>query len=75
MKLFKATAQEMHDHQVTDYENHDTANLNEANGQRIRKTLKAPLQHDWLLLAVALDRIAFIIFSMLFVILAKSYSI
>lgn len=71
MNFHRATAEEMRDHQVTDFEDHMT---NEEH-QIIRPVSKAPLQQDWILFAAAIDRISFIFYSFLFAILALSYSI
>lgn len=47
--------------------------LNEPSIQQ--STSKGPIQNDWILLATAIDRITFIIYCIIFIILASIYSI
>lgn len=71
MNFHRATAEEMRDTQVTDFEDHGSTDEH----QIIRSVSKAPLQQDWILLAAALDRLSFIFYSLLFAILALAYSL
>ncbi|KAJ8913429.1 hypothetical protein NQ315_017173, partial [Exocentrus adspersus] len=74
MNTHRVTAEEMRDHQVTDFddiitgdEHHIIRSSHNAN--------KPTLQQDWILLAAAIDRISFIFYCLLFLILAVVYSI
>ncbi|KAB0799593.1 hypothetical protein PPYR_07473 [Photinus pyralis] len=67
----RVTTEEMRDHQVTDFEEHQTRD----DHQIIGTGRKVPLQHDWILFAAAIDRISFIFYACLFGILAAVYSV
>ncbi|GJQ64877.1 hypothetical protein Trydic_g7051 [Trypoxylus dichotomus] len=67
-----ATVEEMRDHQVTDFEENGLGNDDK---QFIASKSKMQYQSDWILLAVAIDRISFLFYSFLFFILSLSYSI
>lgn len=71
MNFHRATAEEMRDHQVTDFEDHASNDEH----QMIRTVSKTPVQQDWILFAAALDRLSFIFYSFLFAILALTYSV
>lgn len=61
----------MRDHQVTDFDENGLGD----DKQFIAARSKTQYQNDWILLAVAIDRISFIFYSLLFLILSISYSI
>ncbi|KAF5302237.1 hypothetical protein FQA39_LY10276 [Lamprigera yunnana] len=71
LNMQRVTNEEMRDHQVTDFEEHQTSD----DHQFIGSITKTPKQHDWILFAAAIDRISFIFYSFLFAILAIVYSI
>ncbi|KAJ8931059.1 hypothetical protein NQ314_016088 [Rhamnusium bicolor] len=74
MTSHRVTAEEMRDHQVTDF---DDINSGEEH-HIIRSSLsptKPSIQQDWILLAAAIDRISFIFYCLLFSILAIVYSV
>lgn len=71
MNFHRAAAEEMRDHQVTDFEEQNTNEDHHIMGV----VMKTPLQQDWILLAVAIDRISFLFYTFLFIVLALSYSI
>lgn len=71
MSSHRVTAEEMKDHQVTDYEDQNSGEEH----QIIRSTRKVPVQHEWILLAIAIDRVSFLVYGFLFAILALVYSI
>lgn len=61
----------MRDHQVTEFEDHQTNDDHQFMGS----SDKIPIQQDWVLLAAAIDRIAFVFYGLLFAILAAVYSL
>ncbi|KAF2894306.1 hypothetical protein ILUMI_11868 [Ignelater luminosus] len=67
----RMTAEEMRDHQVTEFEDHQTNDDHQFMGS----SDKIPIQQDWVLLAAAVDRIAFVFYGLLFAILAAVYSL
>lgn len=67
----RPTAEEMRDHQVTEFDDHQTSD----DHQIIGMTSKPPLQQDWILLAAAIDRLSIVIYAIVFVILAIVFSL
>lgn len=61
----------MRDHQVTNFQENELNDDKEFKG--IRNIMR--YQNDWILLAAAIDRISFIFYSFLCLILSFSYSI
>ncbi|KAG5881485.1 hypothetical protein JTB14_029152 [Gonioctena quinquepunctata] len=74
MTSHRVTAEEMRDHQVTDF---DDGNSSEEHHiiKPSSGTGKPSLQQDWILLAAAIDRISFVFYSLLFSILAIVYAL
>ncbi|KAF7279395.1 hypothetical protein GWI33_007337 [Rhynchophorus ferrugineus] len=73
MTVHRVTAEEMRDHQVTDF---DDMHVGDDHGiVRSHHSEKTTHQDDWVLLAAAIDKISFIAYSLLFVILAIVYSV
>ncbi|KAJ3658906.1 hypothetical protein Zmor_010620 [Zophobas morio] len=67
----RITAEEMRDHQVTDFEENNSGDEHHI----IKSSTKMPIQHDWILLAAAIDRLSFCFFCFLLLILTIVYSI
>lgn len=61
----------MRDHQVTDFEENNSSDEHHI----IKSSNKMPIQHDWILLAAAIDRLAFCFFCFLFMILTIVYAV
>ncbi|EFA02806.1 nicotinic acetylcholine receptor alpha 10 subunit precursor [Tribolium castaneum] len=71
MTSHRVTAEEMRDHQVTDFDENNSGDEHHI----IKSSNKMSLQQDWILLAAAIDRITFCFFSFLFLILTIVYSV
>ncbi|XP_071055967.1 neuronal acetylcholine receptor subunit alpha-3-like [Onthophagus taurus] len=69
VNIQRVTAEEMRDHQVTDFDDQSD------DKHFIRASSPVNHQQDWIMLAVAIDRLSFIFYSLLFAILAITYSI
>ncbi|KAJ8939510.1 hypothetical protein NQ318_022227, partial [Aromia moschata] len=70
----RVTAEEMRDHQVTDFDDNNSGDEH----HMIKSSLnmnKPSFQHEWILLAAAIDRISFVFYCLLFAILAIVYSV
>ncbi|CAH1370851.1 unnamed protein product [Tenebrio molitor] len=67
----RVTAEEMRDHQVTDFEENNSGDEHHI----IRSSNKMPIQQDWILFAAAIDRLSFCFFCFLFIILTIVYSV
>ncbi|CAH0559910.1 unnamed protein product [Brassicogethes aeneus] len=67
----RVTAEEMRDHQVTDFDDHSS----DENHIIRTSSVKPSVQHDWILFAAAIDRISFCFYCFLFAILAIVYAI
>lgn len=65
----RVTAEEMRDHQVTDF---DDSNEDH---QIIGNKPKGPQQQDWVLFAAAIDRLSFALYALLFALLSIVYSL
>ncbi|XP_060531973.1 acetylcholine receptor subunit alpha-type acr-16-like [Cylas formicarius] len=74
VSVHRVTAEEMRDHQVAEFED---LNASDESGivRPHHHSGKAPIQEDWILLGAAIDRISFIFYSLLFLILSIVYSI
>lgn len=70
MSSHRVTAEEMRDHQVTDFDDN-----NSDEHHIIKSSNKMSIQQDWILLAAAIDRITFCFFCFLFMILTIVYSV
>ncbi|CAH1114337.1 unnamed protein product [Psylliodes chrysocephalus] len=70
----RVTAEEMRDHQVTDFEDGNSSEDNHIIKSQLSAT-KPSLQRDWILLAAAIDRLSFCFYCFLFVILSIAYSL
>ncbi|XP_074030506.1 nicotinic acetylcholine receptor alpha 10 subunit isoform X1 [Leptinotarsa decemlineata] len=73
MTSHRVTAEEMRDHQVTDFD--DGNSSEEHHIIRPSSSTKPCMQQDWVLLAAAIDRISFIFYTLLFSILAIVYAL
>lgn len=73
VSVHRVTAEEMRDHQVTDFD--DMHDGDERGMIKSHHSEKPSLQEDWMLLAAAIDKISFIFYCFLFLILAIVYSI
>lgn len=67
----RVTAEEMRDHQVTDFEE----NEGDDDHHIINSTPKPSVQQEWIILATAIDRISFIGYGLVFAIIAAVYSV
>lgn len=67
----RVTAEEMRDHQVTDFEDHNSSDEH----QMIRSTKKMPNQQEWVLFATAIDRLCFLLYSFVYLVLGIVYAI
>lgn len=74
MSSHRVTAEEMRDHQVTDFDDINSGDEHHIIRSSVNAN-KPSLQQDWILLAAAIDRISFVFYSLLFLILAVVYSL
>lgn len=68
-------AQELRDQQTMVLDDHDHMSNTSEDRQAIITRSKTSCQYDWLLLAVAIDRITFLIYCLIFTILAIVYAV
>lgn len=68
VKTQRVTAEEMRDHQISDLDDHDDQRM-------IQLTTKPWMQQEWIILAIAIDRISFVLYSLIFALLAIIYAV
>lgn len=70
-KSQRATAEEMRDHQISDFEDHVLGD----DQRMIQMSPKPLVQQEWVILAIAIDRISFLLYGLVFALLAVVYSV
>jgi hypothetical protein len=71
-----ANAEELRDQQAVVFDDHDhMVNTSDDRQMITPARSRVSSQHDWVLLAAAVDRIAFLVYCLLFTILAIVYAI
>ncbi|PSN48328.1 hypothetical protein C0J52_03410 [Blattella germanica] len=73
--MMSGHAEELREQQASVFEDHDHMGNSSDDRQMISPRSRASSQHDWVLLAAAIDRIAFLVYSLLFAILAIVYAV
>jgi hypothetical protein len=68
-------AEELREQQAVILDDHDHMSNSSEDRQTIIKRSKTSSQHDWVLLAVAIDRVTFLVYCLVFTILASVYAV
>jgi len=68
-------AEELREQQAVVLDDHDHMSNSSEDRQTIIARSKTSSQHDWVLLAVAIDRITFLIYCLIFTIFATVYAV
>ena len=68
-------AEELREQQAVVLDDHDHMSNSSEDRQAIIMRSKTSTQHDWVLLAVAIDRITFLIYCLIFTIFATVYAV
>lgn len=68
-------AEELREQQAVVLDDHDHMSNSSEDRQTIITRSKTSSQHDWVLLAVAIDRITFLIYCLIFTIFATVYAV
>jgi hypothetical protein len=68
-------AEELREQQAVVLDDHDHMSSSSEDRQTIITRSKTSSQHDWVLLAVAIDRITFLIYCLIFTIFAAVYAV
>lgn len=74
--MSSANAEELRDQQAVAFDDHDHM-VNSSDDRQMITPQRARVssQHDWVVLAAAIDRIAFLVYCLLFTILAIVYAV
>lgn len=70
-KSQRVTAEEMRDHQISDFEDHVIGD----DQRMIQLSHKPWIQQEWAILAIAIDRISFLLYGLIFALLAIVYAV
>jgi hypothetical protein len=73
--MMSGNAEELREQQAAVFDDHDHMGNSSDDRQMITPRSRASSQHDWVLLAAAIDRITFLIYCLIFAILAIAYAV
>jgi hypothetical protein len=75
--MMSTNAEELRDQQAAVFDDHDHDHVGNSSEDRqmITPRSRVSSQHDWVLLAAAIDRITFLVYCLLFTILAIVYAV
>jgi hypothetical protein len=68
-------AEELREHQTVAYDDPDHMGNSCDDRQMISPRSRATCRHEWVLLAAAIDRVAFLVYCVVFTILASVYAV
>jgi hypothetical protein len=73
--MMSGNVEELREQHSAGYDDSDHTGNSSEDRQMISPRSRGSSQHDWLLLAVAIDRIAFLVYCLVFTILATVYAV
>jgi hypothetical protein len=73
--MMSGNVEELREHQTVGFDDPDHMGNSSDDRQMITPRSRATSQHDWVLLATAIDRISFLIYCLVFTILATVYAV